>query len=869
MVAIMLAWMLGTAPNTVLLSRGAEVGQTTRYWAVEDTFLDSQEPEQAMGGLRTLLGGPGRTVLIRFGDLDRALGPRVRVVDAKLVLTLVAGRTTGPRGVYAIRSPWNEGPTKTLSLFDPAAASKGKAAPGSATWRARRAGPQAEPWQQVGAQGPGDAEPIGSVQAQTPTPDKLIVSGLGEAVERMRSRWYENEGFSLAFETSVEFASSQALEGRPVLEVTVEEVLPPKGPDLAVTSIERIPEYERYGRDGNVSVKEQDGQPVPVLVKPSAADTKKGPSNGEQVTYIAHIKNVGDAPSQGHSVRWVVRESRGALVSDPVGLQPGQETTVRTTLPFKADATDHRTQPIRVLLEPNGPDGDLANNALEIQEQALNLGIWVEKGFLAKFAAISPLAFDDWLQRQMRTWNDVVMPQSRFSFAPDGSLERVRIQRVTVVDDGSLSGNPATPGGKPNLMFDGEWGFRAADAETLDIHGFDRAWMRKLGPQIGLTSLASMSASPASVLKMEGGKRVVRGSEDRYPGLMGGGDTRNDALLPGDFTLPYEPVFDPVTGLTAMEATDLYSATDVGALNANLGKRRGYVGEYLYQVPSTILLRTSDASGTPLSGAVIEVFASAGGVIPNADPVFKLTTSTSGSALLPTRPTQELALTTLTGSTLAANPFGRIDTGGANGLLLLKTTVHGVEAWSYIKLWQLVDAKRRSGKDVVFFDVRFFVPAAPFDTTNLAKNRIVADVAQGSPAVLAPLLDDDPKTEVALGSKLGDWVEIDIGRDRPIGEIRLVSTGAPMWKSFDVMTYETGQRPSEAMLWARELDWGWSARNRKDAEEGATFSLPYRGRLARFRFIRIVNTSGGPGSLAEVRAFQVKLEEPVVKGAEF
>ncbi len=864
MVAIMLAWMLGTAPRTVHLSRGADVGQSTRYWAVEDTTLDSQQPDQTLGGLPTLQGGPGKTVLIRFGDLDRALGTHVRVVDARLVLTLVGGRATGVRGVYAVRVPWGEGPAKTLSVFDPAAASKRKADAWSSTWRMRRAGASGSSWQQAGASGPGDAELIGAAQSQFIGPDQISIGGLGPAVEHMRARWYENEGFSLSLDTAGEFASSQALEGRPVLEVTVEDVAPQKGPDLAVTLIERLPEYERYARDGTESVKEQDGQQVSVLAKPGGADTKKGPASGEAVTYIAHIKNVGDAPSTGHGVRWSIHEARGALVSSPDSVAPGGEVTVQTTVPFRPDAADHRTQPVRVLVEPGGPDADPSNNALEIQQQALNLGIWVERGFLVRFAALASVSFDEWLQRQVRTWNDVVMPQSRFSFAPDGALERVRIQRVTVVGDGTLAGTPATPGGKPNLMFDGEWGFRASDADKLDLAGLDRTLIYDLSTQLGLTSLAAMRASPASVLKMDGGKRITRGSEDRFPGLMGGGDTRNDALLPGDFTLPYEPVFDPVTGLTAMEPTDLYSATDVGALNANLGKRRGYLGEYLYAVPTTILLRASDASGTPLSGATIEVYASAGGVVPDAAPVFRLTTSTSGSALLPTRPTLEASpVTTATGFTLAANPFGRIDSGGANGLLLLKTTVHGVDAWSYVKLWQLIDAKRRSGKDVVFFDVRFFVPAAPFDATNIAKNRIVADSAQRAPTALAALVDDDAKTEVVLGSNVGDWIEIDLGRDRPIGEIRLVSSGPAMWRSFDVMAYETGQRPSEAMLWARELDWGWSARNRREGDADGAFSVPYQGRLARFRFIRIVNTSGGAGSLAEVRASPVRLEGPL------
>ena len=108
-------------------------------------------------------------------------------------------------------------------------------------------------------------------------------------------------------------------------------------------------------------------------------------------------------------------------------------------------------------------------------------------------------------------------------------------------------------------------------------------------------------------------------------------------------------------------------------------------------------------------------------------------------------------------------------------------------------------------------------------------------------------------TEATLGEKVGDWVEIDLGRDRTVGEIDLVAQPGTFWRKFDVMVYATGQRPEEALRWAREVDGDWTSRNRREVVSPTRVSVPYRGAALRFRYLRIVNRSGGPGRLAEIK----------------
>jgi len=132
------------------------------YFAVEDTFLDQSNAVTNYGRDLMLSGGPGKAILIRFGDLERVVGYGVKVSNAKLRLPITLG--VGAKLVSASRVllPWNEGPGRRgLDI------AKGKVgAPGekvetprwSTTWGWRRAGVEGGRWEKGGAQGPADVE---------------------------------------------------------------------------------------------------------------------------------------------------------------------------------------------------------------------------------------------------------------------------------------------------------------------------------------------------------------------------------------------------------------------------------------------------------------------------------------------------------------------------------------------------------------------------------------------------------------------------------------------------------------------------------------------------------------------------------------
>jgi len=136
-----LAWISqvqGTAAN---LFRGS--AHEGGYWAVADTYIDSSEPDKPKGGLFTLSGGKGRTILIRFGDLDHAIPANAKITKATLFLSPSSNDTPTLASIAVLRSPWGEGPMFTTVPAGPEVPPTQWAA----TWKQRRNGRNGIDWQ--------------------------------------------------------------------------------------------------------------------------------------------------------------------------------------------------------------------------------------------------------------------------------------------------------------------------------------------------------------------------------------------------------------------------------------------------------------------------------------------------------------------------------------------------------------------------------------------------------------------------------------------------------------------------------------------------------------------------------------------------
>ena len=824
--------------STLNLYRGCALpGQAVRYWTVEDTVLESTQADGNFGGQSFISCGPGKTFLIRFGDLRRALGPNKKITKASLVLTITGGSPAPLSQASEVLVPWGEGPTQVVVYGAVPAAIVAPA--WSATWKHRRAGEGAIAWQQPGATGVGDVKSLTDIRASNPDIDHVRIEGLAAAMQRQYERPYDFHGLAFSFGGTIELASSQNKQGRPVLELEYETETPKTGADLTVVSIVRTPEYPRYNAATVIHKAEQDGVEVSIPGAPANFKDKHWPSNGEEVIYTATIKNIGDALASGYIARWSQREKPGTSLESDKTLAPGESTTLVFRTPFRNLHSDHRVQPLSLEVEPKSADADAFNNALTIYEGGLSVGFRFVGGNAAKnltFEASSP---EEFAQTYVRLWNDVIFPQSRFSFAADGALERLRVQRV------------ATGDGTPDPNLDIELVVRGGE-KIEDL-------FRETGRQLGLADLSLMNIQQGKNRPTIDGLVLERFATDITPGILGGGDTRNEGFVPISLIPPYEPMMSPLLDALPMEATDLLSATDVGALNAALGHRRGFSPQGLFSMPTSLLLRVVDPAGNPIKNATVEIYAMTGGEIKAGKPIATVSTGTTGTAAIPARPTLlPEGFKTALGGTIAPSAFGRIDPDGRNGVLLLRVNAGGSADFGFVKAWQVADAYRRSPLPVLVMDVRVNIGGDVDRTSNLAKNRIVTDSSNMLPAKLGALVDESNDTAVELPQGKGAWVEIDLGRDRAFGEVRLTPKGA-MWEQFSISAYATGQTASDAKPVVREASWSWIYANRSDSEPGEARSVAYRTTGVRARYLRVVRLSeGGPGNLAEIKVFPLR-----------
>lgn len=773
-----LALTAALSADQVVLYRGCELaGEPIRYWDVQDTVLDVSQPDMNFGGEYTISTGTGKVMLIRFGDLKRAVGHGRKISSARLVLNYSSSEKPVFHGISRVQSPWGEGPILTLAGLKaalPAAPGmpvKGPITPrGSATWKQCRAGIAS--WQQPGA---ADSKPIDGAKCSVLNDHELAIEGLGATCQAMADRWYENDGFAITFDNAVEIDSCQAHDHRPKLEIATEAAAKPSGADLSVVRI------EQHG--------------------------------GNQ--FIAHVANVGDSAAQGFVARWAVDERQGSSIEIGKALQPGEETTL--------DTTANPQSKVALLIAPKGADANASNDSAEWIPGGSPVSFFIQPAMASKLrdAGVSPI---DWAAEQVRLFDDTVLAQSKFSFAPEGARARLNLGPVTTAQEGSVAGEMAAVVGP----------------DRADVQSPETQWPLASAFRAFLAREVGQPTAAYTVKADLPGYKSLDGSGSaRFPGLLGWGDTQCEGTIAPQLTLPYQAVWNPIFEGLKPEPTDLLSATMVQLINESAAG--GFKPGMFEELPRTVLVRALDYNNQPLKDTELS-FWLAGVSKGDAMPAFTGTTGSEGTVLLATKP----------GSDGHSNPFGQI--GDPRIAFMVKASGNGQTDWALLPAWELFDAYSRGNKAAAVFDLHFNLPSMPLDTVNLAKNRILTDSAGSTPAQLAALVDENLRTSAPLGGSSKDWIEVDLGRDRPIGEVRLAFDG-PFWQKYDLIVYSTGQKPEDASIWSREIDFHWSIANNA-AETDGVRTIAYRGGAQRFRFLRICNrVDGQPVKLAEIKVF--------------
>ncbi len=413
--------------------------------------------------------------------------------------------------------------------------------------------------------------------------------------------------------------------------------------DLSIHFISRTPRYERYCLDY--------ANDVPQLCE-GTSDAKRFPDPGEPVTFTARVVNQGLVASTPTTYAWLLdggEQANGVLPA----LGPGAEHELTWDWAWQSGA-----HTVTLHIEQAATELTTVNNTLDHRTDAHYLEILVHPYFVQAFSGyrnlVGTYSFQDWLQAQFAQLNQR-MAAAVYPDSPDGIADRIRIDVIT--ETVQVGGDEVVG----NREYDGRWTFRteqdykrtpeneawisAENYVRRYAAGIDWGLIHELAHQLGVIDLYQLNVSPSSGNEVQDGLPLLSGFIWRYPGLMGGDDVR-----------PYD--------------STSFSDHTARALVGNSGFRRGYFGEYLYDLPSEIWLQVLDREGAPVSQASVTAYQTQFGVLSDVS-VFDGQTDSEGRFLLPNRPVSH-PITTATGHVLHPNPFGDIDVVGRNGQLLIQ-----------------------------------------------------------------------------------------------------------------------------------------------------------------------------------------------------
>lgn len=402
----------------------------------------------------------------------------------------------------------------------------------------------------------------------------------------------------------------------------LEQALGPASNDLDVGFIQRLPVIDYVENSSNPKV-------------------QGWPTVGQSVTWRAHVHNFS---TSARTVNYAWTYDGTSVKTGSVTLPAGSTTPLDY-----ARAWAFERHQLRLAIDTSNSFAEIEenNNALTVFTDALSVGFYVEQGLYDYFNAhqreltgVGSNSWDDWAQRQIKRWNDIYAAAVYPGDAPSGVLDRVRLDKITVVADGALPLAGGLPSNNPNMndrTVDMQWGFPRS---ALDGDFY-----------------TSRAVSDSNAFYYEGSliheEQHARYLLDNYGfnvhALPGGGGRdliqplENGASIVGTPFLPMVSsdavYYTDENGMMNGDHTfmDRYGAM---ALNRIAGHRAvagnmnapGNFAAYINDLPADNELTLVDGAGTALGGASVRIYRSTPGNNGYYSKIFDATADFTGTA---------------------------------------------------------------------------------------------------------------------------------------------------------------------------------------------------------------------------------------------
>lgn len=425
-------------------------------------------------------------------------------------------------------------------------------------------------------------------------------------------------------------------------------------PDLGVTHVERLPYYRAYQIDYTVG---EAGSFRPTIK--DGYDTKHWPDVGEQVTYVAHVRNHGGRPSGEFDVRWTL-DGRPVHRQDAASLQPGVEKLFEWKTSWRGGS-----HAIGVAVDPHDDLDELAtfNNVYQFDTLAINI-VWVttplvRRELSAVRSKLGNFSYEDWIKYYFDYMN-YQWATNRYPATPNGTRARIRIDRwVEVRDEQAWREILKRDGPVQAWGFDGAWKQLWTNQDFVGdkrpqtvgyVDRWDWGLPHELAHQCGLIDEYQLDIQAVyNHVSGPGG----------YPLKIGRTCRRINSMMHGHSDVPFSDIA-------------------IAALETQVGRRRGYYGDYMFALPRRVAVRLLDNHGEPAENVRLSFYQSGRGSQPrfpteiDADAEIEGLTDAQGVFVLPNRPIGFEPYATDLGYEQHDNPFGPIDIVGRNAVMFVR-----------------------------------------------------------------------------------------------------------------------------------------------------------------------------------------------------